>query len=73
DRIALGSSGTLDAIRQIDEAMRVLDRGMQQNAAMAEQTSAASVELLRNAEDLNGQVARFRRDRAEAPQLSRAA
>lgn len=73
DRIALGSSGTLDAIRQIDEAMRLLDRGMQQNAAMAEQTSAASVELLRNAEDLNGQVERFRRDRAEAPPLSRAA
>ena len=73
DRIALGSSGTLDAIRQIDEAMRLLDRGMQQNAAMAEQTSAASVELLRNAEDLNGQVERFRRDRADAPPLSRAA
>jgi methyl-accepting chemotaxis protein len=73
DQIALGSSGTLDAIRKIDEAMRLLDQGMQQNAAMAEQTSAASVELLRNAEDLNNQVARFRHKDAEPSPLSRAA
>lgn len=75
DRIALGSQGTLEAIRQINEAMAMLDRGMQQNAAMAEQTSAASVELLRSAEDLSGQVSRFRRgqDDIAAPRLGRAA
>lgn len=64
DRIALGSDGTLKAIREIDAAMHMLDRGMQQNAAMAEETSAASLELLRGAEDLTGQVARFQRQDA---------
>jgi methyl-accepting chemotaxis protein len=75
DRIALGSQGAVDSIRQIDGAMGLLDRAMQQNAAMAEQTSAASVELLRSAEDLNGQVARFQRQetRAAVPPLNRAA
>lgn len=59
DRIALGSDATLGSIRQIDEAMSLLDRAMQQNAAMAEQTSAAAVELLRSADGLNSEVARF--------------
>ncbi len=59
DRITAGSQGTLESVRQIDAAMGVLDRGMQQNAAMAEQTSAASVELLRSAQDLTDQVAQF--------------
>ncbi len=75
DQIALGSDGTLEAIRQINAAMTMLDRGMQQNAAMAEQTSAASVELLRSAEDLRGQVARFQRNGTVMPpaRMSRAA
>jgi methyl-accepting chemotaxis protein len=59
DRIALGSDATLASIRQIDEAMGLLDRAMQQNAAMAEQTSAAAVELMRSADGLNSEVARF--------------
>jgi methyl-accepting chemotaxis protein len=61
DRIAEGSDGTLEAIRQIHGAMSVLDRSMQQNAAMAEETSAASVQLLQSAQSLNGQVSRFQR------------
>ena len=74
DTIASGSDGTLEAIRQINAAMSLLDRGMQQNAAMAEQTSAASVELLRSAEDLRTEVSRFRHQEAgSAPPLSRAA
>lgn len=74
DTIAMGSHSALDAIRQIDAAMATLDRGMQQNAAMAEQTSAASVELLRSAEDLRTQVSRFQsKDVTHAPQLRRAA
>jgi len=75
DTIAQGSEGSLEAIRRINEAMTVLDRGMQQNAAMAEQTSAASVELLRSAEELSGQVARFRQQggAAAVTPLSRAA
>ncbi len=75
DTIAGRSQGTLDGIRQIDTAMGLLDRGMQQNAAMAEQTSAAAVELLRSAENLNHQVARFQPDAAPGRKaaLSRAA
>jgi len=74
DTIASGSDGTLEAIRQINAAMTMLDRGMQQNAAMAEQTSAASVELLRSAEDLRTEVSRFRHQEAGSPQaFSRAA
>lgn len=72
DRITAGSQGALDAVRQINAAMGLLDQAMQQNAAMAEQTSAASVELLRSAKDLTGQVARFRHDDgASAPSLVR--
>jgi methyl-accepting chemotaxis protein len=75
DTIAKGSEGSLEAVRRIDAAMGLLDRGMQQNAAMAEQTSAASVELLRSAEDLSGQVSRFRQPDSTVaiPPLSRAA
>ncbi len=77
DQIALGSDGTLEAIREINAAMGMLDRGMQQNAAMAEETSAASLELLRSAEELNDQVSRFQRQDARLaalpPALSRAA
>jgi methyl-accepting chemotaxis protein len=75
DRIALGSDGALEALRQINGAMTLLDQAMQQNAAMAEQTSASSVELLRSSEDLSGQIARFRRsdDAGAAPSARRAA
>jgi len=75
DEIAAGSDSTLQAIREIDAAMGLLDRGMQQNAAMAEQTSAASLQLLRGAEDLNDQVSRFQRQKVQSSPgaLSRAA
>lgn len=74
DRIAQGSDGTLEAIRRINDAMTLLDRGMQQNAAMAEQTSAASANLLRSAEDLSTKVSCFRSNEAVSPApLSRAA
>lgn len=54
--------------------MSLLDQGMQQNAEMAEQTSAASVELLGSANDLRGQISRFgREDGAASVPLSRAA
>lgn len=65
DQITLGSQRSLEAVRRIDGAMGLLDQAMQQNAAMAEQTSAASVELLRSASDLTGKIARF--DHAEPP------
>jgi methyl-accepting chemotaxis protein len=69
DTIASGSQSAVESIRQIDAAMTLLDRGMQQNAAMAEQASAASVELLRNAEDLRTEVSRFRRQETDGPRL----
>ncbi len=67
DRIASGSDTAVDAIRRITEAMAVLDRAMQQNAAMAEETSAASLELLRWADGLNREVARFSRSENSPP------
>jgi methyl-accepting chemotaxis protein len=77
DQIAQGSDGTLKAIREIDAAMSLLDRGTQQNAAMAEETSAASLELLRSAEELTDQVSHFQRQDTAAslvkPALARAA
>ena len=76
DQIVLGSNCTLDAIRAIIATMTTLDLGMQQNAAMPEQTSAALAELLRSARDLTGQVVRFQRDNdagPAAPICSRAA
>jgi methyl-accepting chemotaxis protein len=73
DRIADGSGDTVGAIRQINAAMGTLDQGMQQNAAMAEQTSAAALELLRSAEHLDDQVSRFQRSEAEQEALRRAA
>lgn len=59
DNIANRSDQTLSGIEQINEAMALLDRAMQQNAAMAEQTSAASVELLQSADALKTHVSRF--------------
>jgi methyl-accepting chemotaxis protein len=74
DHIAQGSESSLDSVRRINAAMGLLDRGMQQNAAMAEQTSAASVELLRSAENLNTQIAHFQRqDSSAGAPFSRAA
>jgi methyl-accepting chemotaxis protein len=66
DTIAQGSDSSLNAVRRINAAMSLLDRGMQQNAAMAEQTSAASVKLLRRAEDLDTQIERVRRQEGPA-------
>jgi methyl-accepting chemotaxis protein len=67
DTIAAGSDGAVGAIRQINSAMGLLDQTMQQNTAMAEETSAASLELLRSAEELNAQVSRFQYDESPAP------
>ncbi len=59
DTIAQGSQENLADIRQVSAAMELLDHAVQQNAAMAEQSSAASMELLNTASDLNGQIASF--------------
>jgi methyl-accepting chemotaxis protein len=76
DTIAQGSQDTLANIRQVSAAMVLLDYAVQQNAAMAEQSAAASMELLHTASDLNDQVANFtwtRPGENPAPQLAYAA
>ncbi len=59
DKVTLSSDATLANVRQIDGAMGQLELAMQQNAAMAEQTSAASTELLQSADALRHEVSRF--------------
>jgi len=59
DEIAGKSDRSLAGIEQINEAMALLERAMQQNAAMAEQTSAASAQLLQSAGDLKSHIANF--------------
>jgi len=59
DEIAGKSDNSLNGIEHINEAMGLLERAMQQNAAMAEQTSAASAQLLQSADELKGHVANF--------------
>lgn len=59
DTITQGSQENLVEIRQVSEALVLLDHAIQQNAAMAEESSAASTELLLTASDLNNQVAHF--------------
>lgn len=76
DTIAQGSQDNLEDIRQVSAAMVLLDQAVQQNAAMAEQSSAASMELLQTASDLNGQVSHFTWNAADAAiphRLARAA
>ncbi|MEE4337249.1 hypothetical protein [Erythrobacter sp.] len=59
DEIAGKSDKSLTGIEHINEAMALLARAMQQNAAMAEQTSAASAELMQSAGDLKSHIASF--------------
>ena len=47
------------ALRQVDGAMREMDTGTQQNAAMVEEVTAALRNLASEAEHLRGSVARF--------------
>lgn len=59
DEIAGKSDTSLAGIEHINEAMGLLERAMQQNAAMAEQTSAASAQLMQSASELKSHVASF--------------
>ena len=59
DQIAGKSDTSLAGIEHINEAMGLLERAMQQNAAMAEQTSAASAQLMQSAGELRGHIANF--------------
>lgn len=59
ERIAKKSGSSLTGVEQINEAIGLLDRAMQQNAAMAEETNAASVSLSSEASELHQHVSRF--------------
>ncbi|KPP96328.1 methyl-accepting chemotaxis protein [Erythrobacter sp. HL-111] len=59
DEIAGKSDRSLAGIEHINEAMALLERAMQQNAAMAEQTSAASAQLMQSASELKSHIANF--------------
>ncbi|MEE4207141.1 MAG: methyl-accepting chemotaxis protein [Erythrobacter sp.] len=59
EEIAGKSDRSLAGIEHINEAMALLERAMQQNAAMAEQTSAASAQLMQSASELKSHVASF--------------
>ncbi|MEQ8771277.1 MAG: methyl-accepting chemotaxis protein, partial [Erythrobacter sp.] len=59
DEIAGKSDTSLAGIEHINEAMALLERAMQQNAAMAEQTSAASAQLMQSASELKSHIANF--------------
>jgi len=58
--IAGHASEQSTSIREINTAVNELDRATQQNAAMFEQTTAASQAMVQNAGALNASVARFR-------------
>ena len=58
--IADGSSMQSVALSEINTAVGTLDRGTQQNAAMVEETTAASRELAGEAERLHQLLARFK-------------
>jgi len=50
------------ALRSINTAVNSMDQATQQNAAMVEETSAASQSLASEASSLSGQIAQFRFD-----------
>ena len=62
--IAVASREQSSGLAEINAAINQLDQVTQQNAAMFEETTAASHALTRSAEDLAQTTARFRTDRA---------
>jgi methyl-accepting chemotaxis protein len=58
--IAKTAGEQASGLGEISLAINSMDQTTQQNAAMVEQSSAASHELTRQAEEMSGQVARFR-------------
>jgi len=60
DQIATGSREQALGMRQVGEAAQELDHSTQQNAAMVEQTAAASSTLRERAGALSARVARFK-------------
>ena len=72
-RIAQSAQEQAAGLRQINSAVGDLDKATQQNAAMVEESTAASHRLAGEAEELARLVARFRLDAEGAAAQSRAA
>jgi len=66
--IATETQGQAEGLRQVGTVVAELDRSTQQNAAMVEQSAAASRSLANEANDLSAAIGRFRLG-AATPQL----
>jgi methyl-accepting chemotaxis protein len=61
--IAVSADEQATGLQEVNSAMQQLDTVTHQNAAMFEETTAASLALTRETEALNGEMQRFRVDR----------
>jgi methyl-accepting chemotaxis protein len=66
NEIARSSGEQATGLNQVNTAVNQMDEVTQRNAAMVEQTNAAASNLLREAEDLGGMIARFNLGRKPA-------
>ncbi|WP_313535632.1 methyl-accepting chemotaxis protein [Sphingomonas sp.] len=66
DEIARASREQADATKAVSGALGSIEAGIQQNAAMVEETSAATTHLLREVEVLSGQTGAFKLERGSA-------
>lgn len=66
DGIARASREQAQATHAVSGALSSIETGIQQNAAMVEQTSAATTHLLREVEVLSGQTGAFKLERGAA-------
>ncbi|SFJ20674.1 methyl-accepting chemotaxis protein [Sphingomonas sp. NFR04] len=66
DEIARASREQADATKAVSSALSSIESGIQQNAAMVEETSAATTHLLREVEVLSGQTGAFKLERGAA-------
>ena len=66
-RIAASAEEQANALSEVDAAMQQLDHVTQKNAAMFEETTAASHTLRQEADTLNGAMSRFRTGSAAWP------
>jgi methyl-accepting chemotaxis protein len=69
--IASGATEQATGLKEINEAVNQMDQVTQRNAAMVEETTAASHNLLQEASDLLASVSRFHVSDAEATGSSR--
>jgi methyl-accepting chemotaxis protein len=64
DAIVKGAREQATGIKEINEAVNTMDRGTQQNAAIAEQSTAASHSLATEVQALNQLLAQFKTSQA---------